>query len=325
MNKRAGIAVITAAGIVAAIALARKKAAAVPPPPPPEVPPPGVPPPAGTATVYGIVVDGTNGEPIEGIEVNCNGYTAVTDSSGRYYIEGIPPGGYTITFTDPLGRYQQGQVSMYLYAGQTVPLTAYLQPPPPEHIPGTATLEVIVIENWTRRLIDGATVILDGTVSTTTRNGHAFFYNIAYGQHTIEVSHPDIKPAGITVTVSEDSVTVSIVVEYKNLTTGLTVDLYDAETKDWIANSLDLRHFDCEVTLSNSTTYTKYLHGEQIATFYDIPYEATKWTLKVEPYSGIGITEEGKYFTYAPQTLTVYLPPMRILPLTVYLQRKPIA
>ena len=61
--------------------------------------------PIGTAVLYGVVTDTDIGSPIEGILVSCDGYAATTASDGTYRIENIPPGTYTVTFSDPLERY----------------------------------------------------------------------------------------------------------------------------------------------------------------------------------------------------------------------------
>jgi hypothetical protein len=60
----------------------------------------------GTAVLDGQVTSAQSGAAIEGIQVSCNGYSGVTEADGRYRIENIPPGNYTVTFTDPLGRYE---------------------------------------------------------------------------------------------------------------------------------------------------------------------------------------------------------------------------
>lgn len=58
------------------------------------------------AMLYGLVTDIETGNPISGIDVNCNGYTAKTTGLGNYQILNIEPGTYSVTFTDPHGRYE---------------------------------------------------------------------------------------------------------------------------------------------------------------------------------------------------------------------------
>jgi len=63
-----------------------------------------------TAILYGTVTDADTGAPIEGIDVDCNGYTDTTAPDGTYRIENIPPGTYSVLFTDPSGRYEPREI-----------------------------------------------------------------------------------------------------------------------------------------------------------------------------------------------------------------------
>lgn len=60
-----------------------------------------------TAVLYGTVTDADTQVPIEGISVDCGGYTDTTAPDGTYRIENIPPGTYSVVFSDPLGRYEE--------------------------------------------------------------------------------------------------------------------------------------------------------------------------------------------------------------------------
>ena len=82
-------------GAVAAIFGIRHLTKAAPPPPPPD-----------KATLWGKVTNTQTGQAIQGIEVSFDGYLGTTQSNGRYLIENIIPGGYEVTFYDPLGRYE---------------------------------------------------------------------------------------------------------------------------------------------------------------------------------------------------------------------------
>lgn len=57
------------------------------------------------AILYGRVTNAETQEGISNINVDCDGYTAKTDSNGEYNIINIPPGTYSVTFTDQYGRY----------------------------------------------------------------------------------------------------------------------------------------------------------------------------------------------------------------------------
>lgn len=58
------------------------------------------------AILFGKVTDAGTLAGIQGINVACDGYTGKTNTGGDYQIINIPPGTYSVTFTDPLGRYQ---------------------------------------------------------------------------------------------------------------------------------------------------------------------------------------------------------------------------
>ena len=62
--------------------------------------------PVGAAVLYGTVTNIETGVPIEGILVDCGGYTDTTAPDGSYRIEDVPPGEYSVFFTDPLSRYE---------------------------------------------------------------------------------------------------------------------------------------------------------------------------------------------------------------------------
>lgn len=62
------------------------------------------------AILYGVVKDAQTHTLIEGINVNCDGYTDITAPDGSYRIENISPGTYSVIFTDPLGRYEAKEI-----------------------------------------------------------------------------------------------------------------------------------------------------------------------------------------------------------------------
>ena len=62
------------------------------------------------AILFGIVTDAETHQPIANINVDCDGYGAKTDPKGQYNMINIPPGSYTVTFTDPSGRYEPATI-----------------------------------------------------------------------------------------------------------------------------------------------------------------------------------------------------------------------
>jgi len=57
------------------------------------------------AILFGQVTDAETGDPVNNINVSCNGYIGKTNSAGSYRIINIEPGTYDVTFTDPYGQY----------------------------------------------------------------------------------------------------------------------------------------------------------------------------------------------------------------------------
>ena len=51
------------------------------------------------ASLYGIVTDGSTGQPLSGVLVELGGAPTQTDSSGGYAFPNIQPGDYVITFS----------------------------------------------------------------------------------------------------------------------------------------------------------------------------------------------------------------------------------
>ena len=62
------------------------------------------------AILFGKVTDAYSLAGIKGIDVSCDGYAAKTNGGGDYQIINIPPGTYSVSFTDPLGRYAPQEV-----------------------------------------------------------------------------------------------------------------------------------------------------------------------------------------------------------------------
>jgi len=74
-------------GLVAALGIAAMARAAPPTPPP------------GRANLYGRVTDAETGEPISGVLVSLNGYSAYTDNAGNYIFPDLDPGSYMAQFS----------------------------------------------------------------------------------------------------------------------------------------------------------------------------------------------------------------------------------
>lgn len=84
-----------------------------------------------TASLSGRVSDKQTGAALVGVSVSTAGYSASTDSSGHYSLEGLEPGKYDIEFTR--AGYWDSTQSKTLYAGQNTlnfAMTPTTEPPP---------------------------------------------------------------------------------------------------------------------------------------------------------------------------------------------------
>lgn len=77
--------------------------------------------------IVGRVVDASNGEPVPGAQVTIDGriITAITDWSGRYALEGVPAGTYTVIVRS-IGYAQKSVTEVVVAAGAAVPLSVTL-------------------------------------------------------------------------------------------------------------------------------------------------------------------------------------------------------
>ncbi len=77
--------------------------------------------------IVGRVVDASNGEPVPGAQVTLAGrvITAITDWSGRYALEAVPAGRYTVTVR-AIGYAQKSVTDVVVPGGAAVPLTVTL-------------------------------------------------------------------------------------------------------------------------------------------------------------------------------------------------------
>ncbi len=82
----------------------------------------------------GRVAKSGSGDPIEGAQVDADGYTGLTDSRGRYMLEGLPVGTYTVTVS-AYGYYSQTVTDVEVFYGQVTTQDFALT----EHTPLTLT------------------------------------------------------------------------------------------------------------------------------------------------------------------------------------------
>ena len=137
-----------------------------------------VPIPEPVASLYGTVTD-ADGYALPSVWVAIDGFTAYTDSYGRYEFAELTPGSYTVTFEK--SGYQTVVRSKTLYEGDNELNIAF-----PPVIPPTAELYGTVTDADTGYALSGVKVSLDGLVDYTDSYGRYDFEGLTPGSYTIK-------------------------------------------------------------------------------------------------------------------------------------------
>lgn len=146
----------------------------------------------------GNVIDDNN-RAIDNVRVTLIGtnYFNITDTSGYFYIDGIKPGDYNVSFTHEL--YKDSSAIVNINKAEETRLNNF------KLSPKTGTLQGSVIDQNTEAPIKGAIVksltTLDST--TTESNGAFALENIRIGEHRISVTATDYSKVEFNKTVRE--------------------------------------------------------------------------------------------------------------------------
>lgn len=146
----------------------------------------------------GNVIDDNN-RAIDNVRVTLIGtnYFNITDTSGYFYIDGIKPGSYNVSFTHEL--YKDSSAIVNINKAEETRLNNF------KLSPKTGTLQGYVIDQNTKTPINGAIVKSLTTLdSTTTGNqGEFALRNIRIGEHRISVTATDYSKVEFNKTVKE--------------------------------------------------------------------------------------------------------------------------
>ncbi|MDO5625942.1 MAG: carboxypeptidase regulatory-like domain-containing protein [Pseudomonadota bacterium] len=118
-----------------------------------------------TSAVFGTVVSARDGQPVAAAEVYVSGlqsYSVSTDVSGRYRVDGLAAGNYSVTISHP--EHTSASVNFNLPARTEMDFSPVLNETSgtPVIIPNSATVSGRVLDSTTNRPIDGAVYQVDG-------------------------------------------------------------------------------------------------------------------------------------------------------------------
>lgn len=150
-------------------------------------------------SLSGIVKDYQN-KPISGVLVFLAGtsLSTVTDTSGYFFIDNIPPGDYVANFTSDYYKSETANVRIEK-AAERMMGNIFMNPK-------TGSLTGRVVDKYNNSPISGAIVrsntTLDSAVTTT--DGSFQLNNIRIGPHILSATATDYSQAEVSVTVEED-------------------------------------------------------------------------------------------------------------------------
>ncbi|RMF44379.1 MAG: hypothetical protein D6755_09230, partial [Anaerolineae bacterium] len=145
-----------------------------------------------TGNLGGRVTDGGGGAPVSGAQITADGYTTFSDATGRYTLEGLPVGAYTVTVS-AYGYYSQTVPNVDVFFNQTTVQNFVLTPTAPISL--TGTIRDGSGQNWP--LYARIDLSAPGYADTVFTNPHDGTYTLTLHTgltYTLQVSVPGYTP-----------------------------------------------------------------------------------------------------------------------------------
>ena len=158
--------------------------------------------PAGGGTIGGSVVDSATSIPIKGASITDGVRITSSDASGNYFIQGVPPGSYTVTAS------ATGYASVAWTTGVKAGTNSLVNFSLAKSI--TGTISGTVKDATTGALITGASVSDGMRNATTDANGSYTISNVPPGKYTVTASAAGYLSSSQAVSVSGTSSSASV-------------------------------------------------------------------------------------------------------------------
>lgn len=154
------------------------------------------------ARLFGVVWDSIRDGPMAGarVRVSGTGRDAVTDSSGRFSLRGVPPGRRKVTVEHPIIPALDAsppEEEIVARRGQSYRLQLSVPDPGVETDP--ATVVGTAYDSLRRRPLAGAVVRVAGSdrADTTDAEGHYGLQGLSPGRHELVLGHPLLEGLGL--------------------------------------------------------------------------------------------------------------------------------
>jgi hypothetical protein len=145
-------------------------------------------------SVSGKVTDATDGSAISGAQVTDGTRTALTDASGIYTIDDIPPGNCQVVASKE--GYETSSLTVSVVSGGTAAGDFYLSP-----ISGPGSITGSVIDGEDGSPIEGVMVSDGARTATTDTSGEYNIADVPEGSYEVTASKPGYESSSLTVNV----------------------------------------------------------------------------------------------------------------------------
>ena len=254
--------------------------------------------PGETNRVIGVVLDSSTGNMVSGATLTLsNNVTVTTQSSGAFQFSNVPVGSYALT-VNAQGYNEYTDSDVEVDVGIPTSLRISLDP-----VAQPATVQVTVTDS-NGSPISGATVTLDGNITTTDSNGMSTFNNVVAGTYDVDATATGYESgtARVTATAGQSSdITIALVpitqpatisgMVYNDINSNGMQDSFENVIEGAKVTLYKLDGTTVETTTDSDGMYQFTDLGTEFYTIY-VSYEGDRGYAYETPKSGETITSD---------------------------------